>query len=91
MSSPSSDVPPQLRQHLHRLHVPLPAAWCSGVPPPAVFAFLSAPSSTKVRLVCAAWKAVHDALVRLLVLRGKTTDDAMGMLVRRFLRWCRWS
>jgi hypothetical protein len=44
-----------------------------------------------VRLVCAAWKAVHDALVRLLVLRGKTTDDAMGMLVRRFLRWCRWS
>jgi hypothetical protein len=37
-----------------------------------------------VRLVCAAWKAVHDALVTRLVLRQQTTDEAMGMLVLRF-------
>ena len=36
-----------------------------------------------VRLVCAAWKAVHDALVTRLVLRQQTTDEAMGMLVLR--------
>ena len=36
------------------------------------------------RLVCAAWKAVHDALVTWLVLRRKTTDEAMGMRVLRF-------
>ena len=41
-------------------------------------------ASTTVRLVCAGWKAVHDALVRRLVLRGQTTDEAVGMLVRRF-------
>jgi hypothetical protein len=40
--------------------------------------------SATVRLVCAAWKAVHDALVRRLVLRRQTTDEAVGMLVRRF-------
>jgi hypothetical protein len=34
--------------------------------------------------VCAAWKAVHDALVKRLVLRPATTDEAMGMLVRSF-------
>jgi hypothetical protein len=37
-----------------------------------------------VRLVCAAWKAVHDAMVTQLVLRRQTTDEAVGMLVRRF-------
>jgi hypothetical protein len=37
-----------------------------------------------VRLVCAAWKVVHDAMVKRLVLRWQTTDETMGMLVRRF-------
>jgi hypothetical protein len=41
-------------------------------------------TSATVRLVCAGWKAVHDALVRRLVLRRQTTDEAVGMLVRRF-------
>ena len=35
-------------------------------------------------VVCAGWKAVHDALVRRLVLRRQTTDEAMDMLVRCF-------
>jgi hypothetical protein len=30
------------------------------------------------------WKAVHDALVTRLVLRRQTTDEAVGILVRRF-------
>jgi hypothetical protein len=37
-----------------------------------------------VRLVCAAWKAVHDAMVTRLVLSLETTDEAVGKLVRRF-------
>ena len=37
-----------------------------------------------MRLVCAAWKAVHDALVMRLVLRRVTADEAMGMLMRSF-------
>ena len=41
-------------------------------------------ASATVRLVCAGWEAVHDALVRRLVLRRQTTDEAIGMLVRRF-------
>jgi hypothetical protein len=41
-------------------------------------------ASATVRLVCAGWKAVYDTLVRRLVLRRKTTDEAMGMMVRRF-------
>jgi hypothetical protein len=41
-------------------------------------------ASATVRLVCAGWKAVHDALVRRLVLRRQTTDEAMDMLVRCF-------
>ena len=41
-------------------------------------------TSATVRLVCAGWKVVHDALVRRLVLRWQTTDEAVGMLVRRF-------
>ena len=41
-------------------------------------------ASATMRLVCAAWQAVHDALVMRLVLRRETTDKAMGMLVLRF-------
>ena len=41
-------------------------------------------ASATVRLVCAAWKAAYDALVKRLVMRRNTTDEAMGMLVRRF-------
>ena len=41
-------------------------------------------TSATVRLVCAGWKAVHDALVTRLVLRRETTDEAVGMLVRSF-------
>ena len=41
-------------------------------------------TSATVRLVCAAWKAVHDALVKRFVLSLQTTDEAMGMLARRF-------
>ena len=41
-------------------------------------------ASAAVRLVSAGWKAVHDALVTRLVLRWQTTDEAMGILVRRF-------
>ena len=41
-------------------------------------------TSATVRLVCAGWKAVHDALVTRLVLRRETTDEAVGMLVLRF-------
>ena len=41
-------------------------------------------ASATVRLVSAGWKAVHDALVTRLVLRRQTTDEAMGILVRRF-------
>jgi hypothetical protein len=38
-----------------------------------------------VRPVCAGWQAVHDAAVRRLVFeRHFMTDDAVGMLVRRF-------
>ena len=37
-----------------------------------------------VRLVCAAWKTVHDAMVTRLVLSPQTTDEAVGKLVRRF-------
>jgi hypothetical protein len=37
-----------------------------------------------VRLVSPGWKAVYDALVARLVLRRQTTDEAVGILVRRF-------
>ena len=40
-------------------------------------------ASATMRLVCAGWKAVHDAVVKRLVLRRETTDEAMGMLVLR--------
>jgi hypothetical protein len=41
-------------------------------------------AAAPVRLVCAAWKAVHDMLVKQLVLRIDTTDQGMGLLVRAF-------
>ena len=41
-------------------------------------------ATATMRLVCAAWKAVHDAMVKRLVLIRKTTDEAMGVLVRLF-------
>jgi hypothetical protein len=39
---------------------------------------------TTARLVCAAWKAIHDALVTRLLLSRRNTDEAMVMLVKRF-------
>jgi hypothetical protein len=41
-------------------------------------------ATATVRLVCAAWKAVHDAKVMRLLLRLQTTDEAVGMLARWF-------
>ena len=41
-------------------------------------------TSAVVRLVCPGWQAVYDALVRRLILRMETTDEAVGMLGRRF-------
>jgi hypothetical protein len=49
---------------------------------PGPFGFSEA--TAMVRLVCSGWKAVHDALVTRLVLRLRTTDEAVCMLVRRF-------
>jgi len=43
-----------------------------------------------VSLVCAGWKAVHDALVKRLVVSTMLMDEAMGMLVRRFPAVARW-
>jgi hypothetical protein len=37
-----------------------------------------------VRMVCSGWQAVHDVMVTRLVLREQATDEAVGMLVRRF-------
>jgi hypothetical protein len=42
-------------------------------------------ATATMRLVCAAWKAVHDAMVKRLVLTRKTTDEAMVKLARLFL------
>jgi hypothetical protein len=41
-------------------------------------------ASATLRLVCSGWKAVHDALVMRLLVRKQATDQAVGMLVRRF-------
>jgi hypothetical protein len=41
-------------------------------------------ATATMRLVCPAWKAVHDAMVKRLVLPRHTTDEAMGRLVRLF-------
>jgi hypothetical protein len=45
---------------------------------------VSLKATATVRLVCSGWKAVHDAVVMLLMLRPETTDEAVGMLARRF-------
>ena len=50
--------------------------------PQGSFGFSDATAT--VRLVCSGWKAVHDAVVMRLVLRLQTTDEAVGMLARRF-------
>jgi hypothetical protein len=42
-----------------------------------------------VRLVCAAWKAVHDTMVTRLVLRRQTTDAAWACWCGGSRRWCR--
>jgi hypothetical protein len=42
-------------------------------------------ASATVRLVCAGWKAVYDALVTRLVRTQQTSDEDMGMLVLRWL------
>ena len=47
-------------------------------------AFGLSQATATVRLVCSGWKAVHDAMVKMLDLRLETTDEAMGMLARRF-------
>jgi hypothetical protein len=59
----------------------VPADWRDK---PQAEGFRFSPVSATVRQVCAGWKAVHDALVTRLVLRRQNTDEAMGMLVRRF-------
>jgi hypothetical protein len=41
-------------------------------------------ATATVRLICSGWKAVHDAMMKMLDLRLETTDEAMGMLARRF-------
>jgi hypothetical protein len=41
-------------------------------------------ASAAVRLVCSQWQAVHDALVARLALSTETTDQGVGVLVRRF-------
>jgi hypothetical protein len=41
-------------------------------------------SSASVRLVCSQWRAIYDALVTRLELSWDTTDEAVGMLVKRF-------
>jgi hypothetical protein len=47
-------------------------------------------TSATVRLVCAGWKAVYDALVKRLVLRWQTTDEAVACWCGASLRWRRW-
>jgi hypothetical protein len=41
-------------------------------------------ATASVSLVCAGWKAAHDALVMRLPVSHLITDEAMGVLVRRF-------
>jgi hypothetical protein len=50
--------------------------------PQGPFGFSQATAT--VRLVCSGWKSVHDAMVKMLDLPLETTDEAMGMLARRF-------
>jgi hypothetical protein len=72
------ELPPEL---LAKVLEMLPAAEQSA---PQAGGWRGCKDSAAVRLVCAQWKAVHDAMVTRLVLRPATTDEAVGKLVRRF-------
>ena len=83
-----AELPPEL---LAKVLEMLPAAEQSA---PQAGGWRGCKDSAAVRLVCAQWQAVHDALVMKLVLRQKATDEGVGMLARRFpavvsfeLRW----
>ena len=73
-----AELPPEL---LAKVLEMLPAAEQSA---PQAGGWRGCKDSAAVRLVCAQWQAVHDALVTRLVLRPETTDEAVGKLVRRF-------
>ncbi len=73
-----AELPPEL---LAKVLEMLPAAEQSA---PQAGGRRGCKDSAAVRLVCAQWQAVHDAMVTRLVLRPQTTDEAVGMLVRRF-------
>jgi hypothetical protein len=73
-----AELPPEL---LAKVLEMLPAAEQSA---PQAGGWRGCKDSAAVRLVCAQWQAVHDALVTRLVLRPETTDEGVGMLVRRF-------
>jgi hypothetical protein len=73
-----ADLPDDLMAKV--LELLLATGW--GEPQEGGFGFSQATATA--RLVCSGWKAVHDALVMRLVLSRRTTDEAMGMLVRRF-------
>jgi hypothetical protein len=83
-----AELPPELLEKvLELLHAPLwrePPHCCLGDSTPREdFGFCKAVAV--VRAVCAGWQAVHDAAVtRLVFARMKMTDEAVGMLVRRF-------
>ena len=73
-----AELPPEL---LAKVLEMLPAAEQSA---PQAGGWRGCKDSAAVRLVCAQWQAVHDAMVTRLVLRRQTTDEAVGKLVRRF-------
>jgi hypothetical protein len=47
-------------------------------------------ATATMRLVCTGWKAVHDAMVKRLVLRPVTTDEAWACWCDGSRRWRRW-
>ena len=73
-----AELPPEL---LAKVLEMLPAAEQSA---PQAGGWRGCKDSAAVRLVCAQWQAVHDALVTKLVLKRSTTDEGVGMLARRF-------
>ena len=73
-----AELPPEL---LAKVLEMLPAAEQSA---PQAGGWRGCKDSAAVRLVCAQWQAVHDALVTRLVLSRDTTDEEGVMLVRRF-------
>jgi hypothetical protein len=74
-----AELPPEL---LAKVLEMLPAVEQSA--PPHAGGWRGCKDSAAVRLVCAQWQAVHDALVTKLVLSRETTDEAVGVLVLRF-------